>query len=395
MTVDIVQLNSHRHSSSGSGLSRADVEAMKAAVLLLKFMRSEFELGPIPPIDSRKMSPGLVLALLDEATESGLRGLSEVERGRKVRLGRLLADIRDVRRRLRVVPSLSTIVSVADFAGVIRSLRGAETISALCKNVCAEAASVTGLGCVSISEVIGDDWTVVGTFFAQGGGQDAGALATMPLTPGSPEKHAVDRRTAVLALPDWKRGQDNTVEMSGVLSLGSAGYVVAPIPVSTGLVGLIHASRGGGRAPGVAARDLLAAFGCSLGLLFGRAVMCERLSVQKRLILDRLEEETREVQLISSVGVAFGERHAARSDPLSDSMNPMSLGLDELTLREREVFQLLSEGRSNIEVAEELVISIFTVKSHVKKILRKLGAVNRSEAVYRYLDMAKNGEAPQ
>ncbi|MGH7960762.1 MAG: LuxR family transcriptional regulator, partial [Candidatus Binatia bacterium] len=207
--MDIVQLNSHRHSSSGSGLSRADVEAMKAAVLLLKFMRSEFELGPIPPIDSRKMSPGLVLALLDEATESGLRGLSEVERGRKVRLGRLLADIRDVRRRLRVVPSLSTIVSVADFAGVIRSLRGAETISALCKNVCAEAASVTGLGCVSISEVNGDDWTVVGTFFAQGGGQDAGALATMPLTPGSPEKHAVDRRTAVLALPDWKRGQDN------------------------------------------------------------------------------------------------------------------------------------------------------------------------------------------
>ena len=393
--MDIVQLNSHRHSSSGSGLSRADVEAMKAAVLLLKFMRSEFELGPIPPIDSRKMSPGLVLALLDEATESGLRGLSEVERGRKVRLGRLLADIRDVRRRLRVVPSLSTIVSVADFAGVIRSLRGAETISALCKNVCAEAASVTGLGCVSISEVNGDDWTVVGTFFAQGGGQDAGALATMPLTPGSPEKHAVDRRTAVLALPDWKRGQDNTVEMSGVLSLGSAGYVVAPIPVSTGLVGLVHASRGDGREPGLAERNLLEAFACSFGMLFERALMSERLSVQKRLILDRLEEETREVQLISSVGVAFGERHAARSDPLSDSMNPMSLGLDELTLREREVFQLLSEGRSNIEVAEELVISIFTVKSHVKKILRKLGAVNRSEAVYRYLDMAKNGEAPQ
>lgn len=392
MTVDIVQLNSHRHSSQRPGLSRTDLEAMKAAVSLLKFMRSEFDLGPVPPIDSRKMSPGLVLALLDEATESGLRGLSEVERERKVRLGRLLADIREVRRRLRVVPSLSTIVSVADFAGVVRSLRGAETISALCKKVCAEAASVTGLNRVLISEIHGDDWTVVETYFSRGDGPDAGALATTPLTQGSPEKRAAYTRTAVMALPDWQRGQDNTVDLSGVSSLGSAGYVVAPIPVSTGVVGLIHATRADGREPGFAERNLLEAFACSFGLLFERALMSERLSAQKRLILDRLEEETREVELISSVGVAFGERHAARPDPLSDTMIPMDLGLglDELTAREREVFQLLSEGRSNIEIAEELVISIFTVKSHVKKILRKLGAANRSEAVYRYLEMSRN-----
>ncbi|MCD2099799.1 helix-turn-helix transcriptional regulator [Rhodococcus rhodochrous] len=58
--------------------------------------------------------------------------------------------------------------------------------------------------------------------------------------------------------------------------------------------------------------------------------------------------------------------------------------MDCLTAREREVFALVVRGASNAEIAEELVISIFTVKTHVKKILRKLGAANRSEAIYRY-----------
>ncbi|MBC2642152.1 response regulator transcription factor [Rhodococcus wratislaviensis] len=65
--------------------------------------------------------------------------------------------------------------------------------------------------------------------------------------------------------------------------------------------------------------------------------------------------------------------------------------MEELTRREREVFQLLAAGKSNTEIADELVISVFTVKSHVKKILRKLGAMNRSEAIYRYLEMIDSG----
>jgi LuxR family transcriptional regulator, regulator of acetate metabolism len=56
-----------------------------------------------------------------------------------------------------------------------------------------------------------------------------------------------------------------------------------------------------------------------------------------------------------------------------------------LTRREREVLDLMTSGATNIRIAEQLVISEGTVKSHVKHILRKLRAGNRAEAVARYL----------
>jgi DNA-binding NarL/FixJ family response regulator len=59
-----------------------------------------------------------------------------------------------------------------------------------------------------------------------------------------------------------------------------------------------------------------------------------------------------------------------------------------LTAREREVIELVSSGATNQEIANALVISESTVKSHVKHILRKLGAANRAEAVSRHLGMA-------
>src|SRR4029079_16905880 len=58
-----------------------------------------------------------------------------------------------------------------------------------------------------------------------------------------------------------------------------------------------------------------------------------------------------------------------------------------LTAREREVIERVSAGATNQEIANALVISESTVKSHVKHILRKLGAANRAEAVSRHLSM--------
>jgi LuxR family maltose regulon positive regulatory protein len=61
--------------------------------------------------------------------------------------------------------------------------------------------------------------------------------------------------------------------------------------------------------------------------------------------------------------------------------SPASRGLAGLTERELDVLRLMAEGLKYAEIAEQLVVSINTVRSHVKAIYSKLGVNNRTKAI--------------
>src|SRR5205807_7545976 len=67
---------------------------------------------------------------------------------------------------------------------------------------------------------------------------------------------------------------------------------------------------------------------------------------------------------------------AARRDP---AQPPAALA--ELTDREREILQLIARGLSNVEIAEQLVISPLTAKTHLSNVLRKLDCRDRAALV--------------
>ena len=92
-----------------------------------------------------------------------------------------------------------------------------------------------------------------------------------------------------------------------------------------------------------------------------------------------LKEAPHEMLLRAIEKVAKGEGYV---DPaLMPAFLSGKEGTDMLTAREREILQLLADGMSNADVATKLFISQETVKSHVRHILAKLEADNRTQAV--------------
>lgn len=74
----------------------------------------------------------------------------------------------------------------------------------------------------------------------------------------------------------------------------------------------------------------------------------------------------------AAAGEQIGLDHVTRS--------PGAASSDPLSMREREVLAMLALGASNVEIAAELFLSVDTVKTYVRRVFRKLGVRNRTQA---------------
>lgn len=177
----------------------------------------------------------------------------------------------------------------------------------------------------------------------------------------------------------------------------SRSYVAAPIMPAGKVIGFVHADcLYSGRRCDALDRDLVWAFAEGFGYAFERTVMVERLRRQRDrartallstvgIIDDIAEDELRLTR--AETGDAVSSRAAAGR--LIQPEVPIEAAL---TRREIEVVRLMATGMTNKAIADELVVTVGTVKAHVKHILRKFRAANRAEAVSRYMRSARDRE---
>jgi DNA-binding CsgD family transcriptional regulator/GAF domain-containing protein len=173
----------------------------------------------------------------------------------------------------------------------------------------------------------------------------------------------------------------------------TAGYVAAPVSTWGRPIGLLHADRSTER-PGVheVDRDVLAMFAEGLGLAFERNLMMDRLQALRRAADEHLRAAN---ALADDCTLDVMERAGSASMPVErllqtpEPQQHKTFGqadghLRDLTAREIDVLRGMATGRTNAQIALSLFVAEGTVKSHVKHILRKLGAANRTDAVAKY-----------
>jgi DNA-binding CsgD family transcriptional regulator len=280
--------------------------------------------------------------------------------------------------------------------GGLARLRQADTVTKLLGEAPEELCHCCDFDRALISRVRGSSW--VPEVLCIGAGQDPEVtVATetylknveIPLTPNLLETELA-RRGAPALITDPANDPRTYKELMGVSQ--TRAYVAAPIMPTGRVIGFLHADCfGSGREMSVVDRDNLWTFAEGFGLIFERKVLLERLESQRERVREAFRSAEQFIDDLCDAEVKLA-RQEHDADAVASTAASMFLPVESrvqalLTMREREVLSLMVNGARNIQIADQLVISEGTVKSHVKNICRKLRASNRAEAVSKYLQM--------
>jgi DNA-binding CsgD family transcriptional regulator len=279
---------------------------------------------------------------------------------------------------------LDALARVHQAIGRLRELRSAEAIIARAP---AEVAAACGFDRTVVYRVMGDD-LIAESFFVRGSPAEAERLLTLSRAhPLHLDQEIVERemirRRIPMAVQDAMTNPGTYKPLAYAYDTHS--YCGAPIMPEGKVIGFVHGDhRLKPRRVDEVDRDALWSFAEGLGFVIERARLIERLRAQGaelRRVMRRAEAVVNEY-LDAEIELVAGtdEGAAATRAAVALMPEPEDGALAVLSRREREVLALLGKGSSNAQIAADLVITEETAKTHVKRILRKLGAGNRVEA---------------
>jgi len=103
-------------------------------------------------------------------------------------------------------------------------------------------------------------------------------------------------------------------------------------------------------------------------------------------------EMLKSIRAVASGEALFGPAIAGRllnlfhNNPSQPKSESLSTAFPDLTDREREILSFIARGDTNTDIAEQLTISLKTVRNHVSSIFNKLQVTNRAQAAIRARD---------
>ncbi len=200
-----------------------------------------------------------------------------------------------------------------------------------------------------------------------------------PLVPGLHETEIVRRREARM-VSDVQH--DARVHRPIADASRSTSYVAAPVLAGGRVVALLHGDRyRQGRDTDGSDCDLLTCYARGLAFAFSRARAVEQLDSLGALLRSAADDCSETTSAPQDFTLDPDSDRSGSGVSARATRAAVRGVRGTLTAREAQILEHMAEGRTNAAIAAKLFISEGTVKQHVKRILRKLGAGNRVEAV--------------
>ncbi|WP_016881204.1 MULTISPECIES: helix-turn-helix transcriptional regulator [unclassified Rhodococcus (in: high G+C Gram-positive bacteria)] len=389
MTQALIATTQHQTArGSLQGWRRKDIELITRLEAIRDEIFADVGSTTLPGIrHERPAHSAEAISVLTHHCVDELRRAAAADTAKVERLTKTVLDLQQVAMDLYLNEMGRRTERLAECSAGLHRLRTVPSTSDLLDRLCEDVAVRCGFRRVVLSRVEAGTWKPWKAYLGEGDESDSWFTdwidRGIPFDERAPEARLLtDHRPAIVYDTENAPVFRPIIVESG----RSRSYVVSALVLDNNVVGLLHADHFPvpSRIDEID-RDVLWAFTEGVGYIYERTSLMERLRSQRDQIREILSSTVATMDELCESGMASAGRvdsDPAGIDPAAEfASRPSLVPLAEFTSREQEVFTLMAAGATNNDIAESLVITEGTVKSHVKHILRKLGATNRSQAI--------------